>query len=92
MGHKHDKIDLTKTDFARLLDKSSERFPEVIPLWETYMEKCARARQMKVACFGHWLRANKPKIFNKLYRQALKMDGLLEEIYDGTTDSEIPAV
>ena len=75
------KTQFTKTDFARLLNDSSDRFPEAIPLWDTYMAKCARARRAKIAQFGFWLRANKPKLFNKLFKQAEKMPGLIEEIY-----------
>lgn len=86
------KIKFTKTDFARLLNASSERFPEAIPLWEKYMEKCARARRLKISQFGFWLRENESKLFNKLYKQACKMDGLMEEVYSGTSETEAPTV
>lgn len=89
MNRANPKLKFTKTDFCRLLNAGSERFPEVVPLWERYMEKCARARRAKIAQFGFWLRANESRMFNKLYKQACKMSGLMEEIYntDGTSEA-----
>lgn len=84
MDRANPKTKFTKTDFCRLLNNSSERFPETVPMWEKYMEKCARARRIKVGQFGFWLRANHLKLFNKLFKQAEKMPHLLEEAY---TDS-----
>lgn len=89
MDRANPKIKFTKTDFCRLLNASSERFPVLVPMWDKYMEKCTRARQVRISQFGFWLRTNEPKLFNKLYRQACKMPGIIEETYatNGTDET-----
>lgn len=78
------KLKLSKTDLCRFLNENIEQWPELVSMRERYMEKCNRARRIKVGQFGFWLKDNHPVRFDKIYRQALKQPGLLEQIY---TDS-----
>lgn len=79
------KIRLSKTDFCRFLNDHSDRMPELVKYWESYAEKCARARKDKASQFGFWIRANKPVLFDRIFKKAQKHGlELLDEIYGGT--------
>ena len=80
------KLKVTRTDIARFLNSESERFPELVELREQYLDKCNRARRLKVSQFGFWVRANKPVVFQRIYRRVSKDMAILQEIYP-TCDS-----
>lgn len=76
------KTRFSKTDFCRFLNEHSDRIPSLVKYWESYAEKCARARRDKASQFGFWIRANKPAIFERLYKKAAKNGAeLLAETY-----------
>jgi hypothetical protein len=79
------KTKITKTDVARWLNTESARFPELVPLWEKYMDKCSRARRDKVSQFGFWLRTNKPKEFERIFKWSQKHPEILDELYAEST-------
>lgn len=81
MDRANPKLKFTKTDFCRLLNASSERFPEAVSMRENYMQKCARARRIRIGQFGFWLQANHASLFNRLYKQASKMPDMIEAAY-----------
>jgi hypothetical protein len=75
------KVKVTKTDVARYLCDHSELFPVLIPLRVHYIDKCSRARRIDVAQFGFWIRTNKPKLFERIYKKLLRDPDLLGKIY-----------
>lgn len=87
MDRANPKLKFTKTDFCRLLNASSERFPEAIAMRQKYMEKCARARCIRIGQFGFWLQANHSTLFNRLYKQASKLPELIAEAYADESSS-----
>ncbi len=80
------KINVTKTDLARYLNDHSEAVKELISIRNQYMDKCNRARRIKVSQFGFWLRANKPAIFERIYKRLSKNPAILDAVY-GQADS-----
>ena len=78
------KIKVTKTDVARYLNDNSEKFPELIPLRDQYMERCNRARKIAVSKFGFWLQLNKQAIFNRIAKKLIKDPSILDDLYGST--------
>lgn len=82
------KTKVTKTDVCRLLNEhAADKFPQLVPLLDKYVESCGRARRHKVGQFGFWLRQHKPVEFQRCYKWALKHPmEVLDTLY--STDSD----
>lgn len=86
------KIKVSKTDLARYLNDHGADFPELARYWEDYMQKCARARKDKASQFGFWVRTNKPKVFEKIWKWGKKHLEILDEVYKNNADSTIETI